>query len=83
MLSDVDDAYIRRVLEGSALVGAMSIEYPDGQKVTIDADGNMIRESDPIDVEWCDKCESYKTFAKGAYEKADGLTILWFCEACK
>jgi hypothetical protein len=64
-------------------VGAMSIDYPDGRKIIIDADGNMIRESDPIDIEWCDKCQSYKRFSLGHYEQHDGLTTLWFCEQCK
>ena len=83
MFSDVDDVDVRWFLEATTLVGAMSIQYPNGEKVTIDADGSMWREAKPIEIDWCDKCERWQEMDFGRYEKTDSIRILWYCQECK
>ena len=59
------------------------IHLATGKRLTIAMDGTELRDTTPPEkIEYCDKCETYKPFHQGKYERADGLAILWFCEAC-
>jgi hypothetical protein len=64
-------------------MGEMSIHKPNGEKLTIQIDGTMIREQQPLEIEWCDKCEKWTDRELGEYAKYEGVKILWFCETCK
>lgn len=60
------------------------IRLNTGERTTIETDGTMIKDqTEPPKLEWCDKCQSWKTFAFGQYEQNDGIRTLWFCEVCK
>lgn len=59
------------------------IKISTGEKTTFKIDGTVIREQEPIKIDWCDKCERWKSMEFGRYEKSDGITMLWFCEECK
>jgi hypothetical protein len=63
-------------------MGELYIEKSDGQSIIIQIDGTEIR-NEPVQIEWCDKCEHWHPLELGRYEKVGGLTILWFCEECK
>jgi hypothetical protein len=66
------------------IMGEMQIiKLSTGEATTFKIDGTIIKENEPINIDWCDKCEKWKSLDFGRYEKADGLTILWFCGDCK
>ena len=62
-------------------MGELYIEKPTGESLIIQIDGTEIR-NEPMKIDWCDKCERWKPLEFGRHEKADGLTILWFCGEC-
>jgi len=65
-------------------VGEMEIiKLNTGQKTTYKIDGTVIKEQNPISINWCDKCESWKPPEFGRYDGAQGLTMLWICMECK
>ncbi len=82
MLTDLVCAGVRRDLEGSALMGELFIQKPDGESITFQVDGTVIKEQKSLEIDWCDKCEKWQPLEFGRYEKADGITILWFCGDC-
>jgi len=82
MLGAVANFGIRWQVEVSTLMGELYIEKPNGESLTIQLDGTEIR-NEPIQIEWCDKCERWQPLEFGRHEKAGGLTILWFCDKCK
>ena len=60
------------------------IRLNTGERTTIEADGTMIKDQiDPPILDWCDKCESWKTARGGQYQDGNQIPILWFCETCK
>lgn len=59
------------------------IKKPNGEAVTIEIDGTIVRETNPIDIDWCDKCEKWQPTAAGHYVQSQGLAMIWLCEACK
>jgi hypothetical protein len=66
------------------IMGEMEmIKISTGEKTTFKIDGTVIKENEPIKIDWCDKCERWKSMEFGRYEKADGITMLWFCGECK
>lgn len=58
------------------------MQKPNGDTFKFQIDGSVIKENQAVQVEWCDKCEIWQPLEGGRYEKADGLTILWFCLTC-
>ena len=64
-------------------MGELYIQKPDGEAMTIQIDGTIVRETNPIDIDWCDKCEKRKQVAGGHYVQSQGLAMIWLCEACK
>lgn len=59
------------------------IKISTGEKTTFKIDGTVVREQEPIKIDWCDKCERWKSMEFGRYEKVDQITLLWFCMECK
>jgi len=82
MLTDVANACIGWQVEVSSLMGELYIGKPNGESIIIQMDGTEIR-NEPIQIEWCDKCERWQPLEFGRHERAGGLTILWFCDKCK
>ena len=78
-------AGIRWSMEATGIaVGEMEIiRLNTGQKTTYKIDGTVIKEQNPISINWCDKCESWKPLEFGRYDGAQGLTMLWLCMECK
>jgi hypothetical protein len=64
-------------------MGELFIQKQNGETTTIDIDGTVIKEIQPLQIDWCDKCQQWKPLTNGRHEKHDGLTILWFCGECK
>jgi hypothetical protein len=64
-------------------MGELYIQKPDGEAMTIQIDGTIVRETNPIDSDWCDKCEKWKQVAGGHYVQSQGLAMIWLCQACK
>jgi hypothetical protein len=65
-------------------VGEMEmINLNTGQKKTFHIDGTVVTEQSAIKIDWCDKCEKWKSMEFGRYEQSDGITLLWFCQECK
>lgn len=63
-------------------MGELFIQKPDGESITFQIDGTVVKEQKPVNIDWCDKCQKWQPLEFGRYEKADGLTILWFCGKC-
>ena len=60
------------------------IRIDTGERRIIQMDGSEIRDIvPPPKVHFCDKCESFKSAINGKIDFADGVPVLWFCEACK
>jgi hypothetical protein len=70
-------------MEAATLMGELEIIRPDGEITRFEIDGTIVKEQGPILIDWCDKCEKWKPCPGGAYEKQDGLSIIWFCGDCK
>ena len=83
MLSDMAGLRQRWQMEAENLMGALYIQKPNGETVTIFEDGTELREQKPLEIDWCDKCQQWKPLTGGHMVKNQGLTLVWFCEACK
>lgn len=70
-------------MEATNLMGALYIQKPNGEAITILEDGTELREQKPLEIDWCDKCQKWKPLTGGYMVKADGLALIWLCEACK
>lgn len=65
-------------------MGEMQIIKVDtGDKTTFAIDGSIIKEQNPIKINWCDQCEMWKPLEFGRYDGADGLAMIWLCMECK
>jgi hypothetical protein len=65
-------------------MGDLYIEKPNGESLTILRDGTEIREMrEPIQLDWCDKCEQWKELSGGHYLQTEGIKMIWFCKECK
>ena len=84
MLTDLVCTSFGRHLESAALImGELYIQKPNGESMTFHIDGTVIKEQSSISIDWCDKCQRWQSKEFGRYQEADGLKIMWFCEACK
>jgi hypothetical protein len=71
-------------MEAAGLImGEMQMINPKGEVTTFLIDGTVIKEQDPIAINWCDKCERWKPLDFGRYDGAQGLTMIWVCKDCK
>ena len=70
-------------MEATNLMGKMEMYQPNGYKITIQIDGSIIKEMNPLNVDWCPKCEKWKPLEGGEVTRYEGLDILWLCQVCK
>jgi hypothetical protein len=70
-------------METENLMGALYIQKPNGEAITIFEDGTELREQMPLEIDWCDKCQRWQPLTGGYMVKSDGLALIWLCEACK
>lgn len=82
MQSDLVRSHIDRRMEG-LIMGELFIQKPNGESITYQIDGTVIKEQSEISINWCDKCEKWKPKEFGRYDGAQGLTMLWVCMECK
>lgn len=83
MLSDMAGLRQRWQMEAENLMGALYIQKPNGETVTIFEDGTELREQKPLEIDWCDKCQRWKPLTGGEMTSYQGLNVIWLCEACK
>ena len=66
------------------IVGEMKMtRLNTGEQTTFKIDGTVIKEQNPISIDWCDKCERWKPLEFGRYDGSQGLTMIWLCQECK
>jgi hypothetical protein len=70
-------------MEAATLMGELFMQKPDGESITIEIDGTVIREQKPLEIDWCDKCERWQPLKGGESTRYQGLDIIWLCEKCK
>jgi hypothetical protein len=63
-------------------MGYVEFIRPDGSSKIIGYDGE-VTETSAIDLDFCDKCQQWKSKDFGRFEEADGIKLLWFCMECK
>lgn len=64
-------------------MGELYIQKPDGESITYQIDGTVIREQKPLDIDWCDKCQKWQKLEGGEMTSYQGLSVIWLCQACK
>ena len=52
-------------MEGKNLMGELFIQKPNGESTTIQIDGTVIKEMQPLQIDWCDKCQKWQPLAGG------------------
>jgi len=78
--------YLPAMVSGSRSysMGEMEIIKLDtGEKTIYAIDGTVIKEQNPIKINWCDKCEKWQPLEFGRYDGAQGLDMIWLCVECK
>jgi hypothetical protein len=85
MRSDLVRASQRWPVETTGVImGDMEmIKIATGEKTVFKADGTVIREPNPISIDWCDRCEKWKPLEFGRYVTVDELHLIWECMDCK
>ena len=85
MWPDLVRAFIRYAVETAGVImGDMEmIKLSTGEKTVFKADGTVIRETNPITIEWCDRCEMWKPLEFGRYVTNQGEHLIWECMECK
>lgn len=75
----------RRPVETTGVImGDMEmIKITTGEKTVFKADGTVIKEANPISIEWCDRCEIWKPLEFGRYITHLGELLIWECGECK
>jgi hypothetical protein len=70
-------------MEGAGIgVGYVEFIRADGSKKTIGYTGE-VTETSAAPLDFCDKCQEWKSSDFGATYGADGLSMLWYCSDCK
>ena len=64
-------------------MGELFIQKPNGETTTIAIDGTVIKEQQPLQIDWCDKCEQWKPLLGGHMVANKGLALIWICQECK
>jgi hypothetical protein len=85
MWPDLVRPVIRYAVETAGVImGDMEmIKLSTGEKTVYKADGTVIREANPITIEWCDRCEMWKPLELGRYISHLGELLIWECGECK
>lgn len=64
-------------------MGELFIQKPNGETTRILIDGTVIKEMQPLEIDWCDACQKWKPLEGGQTSSHLGLQLIWLCEACK
>ena len=85
MWTDLVRTSQRRPVETTGVImGDMEmIKIATGEKTVFKADGTVIKDPNPVSIEWCDRCEIWKPLAFGRYVTLEGLHLIWECGDCK
>ena len=85
MSTDLVCHRIRWKVEGAKLMGDMEmIRIATGERTRFMADGSVIKDQvTPPKIEWCDRCETFKSAEFGRYDFVMGSPELWYCMECK
>jgi hypothetical protein len=70
-------------MEGAKLMGELFIQKANGQTITFHRDGTVTKGVQPLQMDFCDKCQQWQPLDDGRYQEIDGLKIMWFCQGCK
>jgi hypothetical protein len=72
-------------MEGAKLMGDMEfIKLDTGERTRFMADGTVIKDQvDPPKIDWCDRCQSWKSVEFGRFDYVMGSPELWYCMECK
>ena len=76
---------IRWSMEAAGVaMGKMEIiKLNTGEKTTFAIDGTVIKEQNPIEIDWCDKCQTWQPFDYGRYDGSQGIDMILICMGCK
>ena len=85
MRSHLVRSFIRYAVEATGVImGEMEmIKLSTGEKTVFKADGTVTHDTNPISIEWCDRCEIFKPLAFGRYVTNLGEHLIWECGDCK
>ena len=64
-------------------MGELFIQKTNGETTTFQIDGTVIKEQQPLQIDWCDKCEQWKPLSGGHMVANKGLALIWICQECK
>lgn len=64
-------------------MGELFMQKLNGETTTIQIDGTVIKEMQPLQIDWCDKCQKWQPLEGGETTKYQGLSIVWLCRTCK
>ena len=59
------------------------IKLNTGEKTIYAIDGTVIKEQNPIKINWCDQCEKWQPLEFGRYDGSQCLDMIWLCVECK
>jgi hypothetical protein len=75
---------ISRDREGIIMGDLEFIKIATGERTRFMSDGTVIKDQvEPIKMEWCDRCQSWKSFEFGRFDYVMGSPELWYCMECK
>lgn len=64
-------------------MGELFMKKPNGETTTFLIDGTVLKEQQPLEIDWCDKCQRWKSLAGGYMVRNQGEALIWLCEDCK
>lgn len=64
-------------------MGELFIQKPNGETTTFQIDGTVIKEMQPLQIDWCDKCSKWQPLEGGYTVQNQGLSMIWICRECK
>lgn len=64
-------------------MGELFMQKPNGETTTFLIDGTVIKENQPLQIDWCDKCQHWKPLDGGYMVKNQGEALIWLCQECK
>ena len=64
-------------------MGEPFMQKPNGETTTFLVDGTVIKENQPLQIDWCDKCQQWKPLDGGYMVKNQGEALIWLCQECK
>jgi hypothetical protein len=64
-------------------MGELFIQKQNGETTTFEIDGTVIKEMQPLQIDWCDKCSKWQPLEGGYIVRNQGLSMIWICRECK